>query len=127
MVSSAHIRLFRTIATRGLIQALKLASIAGLATPDHISILISVAVQIATNIADEIHSRGTTNTSLDKINDSFFAPRGLIALIISWKPNEHNELVTIYDFDMTPAVSLALNNSNCTSRRIKKVNHKFKM
>jgi hypothetical protein len=113
----------KAVRPNGLIQALNLASIAALATPDHIGVLVGIAVQVATNIADEIDSRGKTNSFLDKINDSFFAPRGLIALMISWKPGERNELVTTSNFDMSPAISSAVANSE--SRGIKKVNHKF--
>ena len=113
----------KAVRPNGLIQALNLASIAGLATPDHVGILVGIAVQVATNIADEISSRGKTNSFLDKINDSFFAPRGLIALMISWKPSERNELVTTSNFDMNPAISSAMAHSE--SRGIKKVNHTF--
>ncbi|TGO35535.1 hypothetical protein BHYA_0155g00260 [Botrytis hyacinthi] len=65
----------KAVRTNGLIQALNLASIAGLAALDPIDILIGIAVQIATNIADEMDSRSNPIRFLDKINDSFFAPR----------------------------------------------------
>ncbi|TGO60928.1 hypothetical protein BCON_0031g00050 [Botryotinia convoluta] len=114
----------KAVRPNSLIQALNLPSIAGLAAPDHIGILIGIAVQVVTNIADEVDSRGKTISFLDKTKDSFFAPRGLIALIISWKPSERNELVTTSNFDMTSAISSAVAKSE--SRGIKKANHKFK-
>jgi hypothetical protein len=113
----------KAVRPNGLIQALNLASIAGLATPDHLGLLIGIAVQVATNIADEIDSRTKTNSFLDQVNDSFFAPRGLIALMISWKPSERNELVTTSSFDLTPAISSAVANS--AGRGVKRFNHKF--
>ncbi|TGO13739.1 hypothetical protein BTUL_0064g00400 [Botrytis tulipae] len=73
----------KAVRTNSLIQVLSLVSIAGLAAPDHIGILIDIAVQVVTNIADEIDSCSKIISFLDKVIDSFFAPRGLIALIIS--------------------------------------------
>ncbi|TGO65837.1 hypothetical protein BOTNAR_0074g00100 [Botryotinia narcissicola] len=75
----------RPVRTKSSVQALSLAPIVGLAAPDHLRIIIGIAVQVATNTADENDSSSKTTMFLDKIIDSFFAPRGLIAVILSWK------------------------------------------
>ncbi|KAF7906709.1 hypothetical protein EAF00_000988 [Botryotinia globosa] len=107
----------RAVRPNGEIQALNLVFIAGLAAPDYIGILIGIAAQVATNIANEIDSCGKITRFLDKINLSFFVPRGLIALIICWKPSERKKLVT------TSAISSTVAKSE--SCAITKVSHKF--
>ncbi|KAJ9287365.1 hypothetical protein DTO021C3_5056 [Paecilomyces variotii] len=113
----------KAVQPSGLIQALNLASIAGLFAPNHFALLISIAIQVATNIGDEIHSRVKTNSFLDRINDSFFAPRGLVAIIMTWKPSQPQEMITTATFDMDS--SLAPIVSNGESSGYEKFKRKF--
>lgn len=113
----------KAVQPSGLIQALNLASIAGLFAPNHFAILISIAIQVATNIGDEINSRVKTNSFLDKINDSFFAPRGLVAIIMTWKPSQPQEMITTATFDVDSSLAPVV--SNGESSGYKKFKRKF--
>lgn len=113
----------KAVQPSGLIQALNLASIAGLFAPDHFAVLISLVIQIATNIGDEIHSRVRTNGFLDKMNDEFFAPRGLVAIIMTWKPSQPEEMITMANFDMDSSITPVV--SNGESSGYKKFKQKF--
>ncbi|RWA09924.1 hypothetical protein EKO27_g5185 [Xylaria grammica] len=101
------------------IQAVNLASLAGMAVPEPFSILISIAVQQAANAASAVHSRFKTNHFLNQVNKSFFMPRGLIALIMTWKPSQPGEMLTTVNFDMDPAITTAANESEQSSWRKK--------
>ncbi|KAI0182245.1 hypothetical protein EV127DRAFT_458256 [Xylaria flabelliformis] len=101
------------------IQAINLASLAGMAVPEPFTVLISIAVQQAANAASAAHSRFKTNHFLDQVNKSFFMPRGLIALIMTWKPSQAGEMLTNVNFDIEPAISKAANQSEQSSLRKK--------
>ncbi|GAD91608.1 hypothetical protein SNOG_15540 [Paecilomyces variotii No. 5] len=103
-------KLNKAVQPSGLIQALNLASIAGLFAPDHFAVLISLVIQIATDIGDEVHSRVKTNGFLDKINTEFFAPRGLVAIIMTWKPSQPEEMITMASFDMNSSITPVMSN-----------------
>ncbi|KAI1291581.1 hypothetical protein F5Y03DRAFT_376377, partial [Xylaria venustula] len=105
------------------IQALNLAALAGLAAPQPFAILISLAVQQATNVASAAHSRYKTNHFLNEINSSFFMPRGLIALIMTWKPSEPGQMMTDVNLDMDPAIASATTQDEQGS--LKKMKNKF--
>jgi hypothetical protein len=62
------------------------AGIAGFA-PSIIAMAVTTAVQIAAGTAKEIQSRHRANTYLDELNEKLFKPRGLYALIMSYKPD----------------------------------------
>ncbi|KAI1271773.1 hypothetical protein F5Y07DRAFT_381983 [Xylaria sp. FL0933] len=102
------------------IQALNLAALAGLAAPQPFTVLISLAVQQATNAASAAHSRYKTNNFLDQVNRSFFMPRGLIALIMTWKPSEPGQMMTDMNFDMEPMItSVAKEDEQSSLRKMK--------
>ncbi|KAI0472337.1 hypothetical protein F4859DRAFT_483841 [Xylaria cf. heliscus] len=87
------------------IQAINLAALAGMAAPEPVAVLISIAVQQAANAASAAHSRFKTNHFLNQANKSFFMPRGLIALIMTWKPSQAGEMLTNINFDVIePAI-----------------------
>jgi hypothetical protein len=81
------------------IQAINLASFAGMAVPEPFTFLVSVAVSMATAAASEIHSRGKTNVFLDRMNAEFFRPRGLVCLVMTWRPEGAQAPVTQVDFE----------------------------
>lgn len=62
------------------------AGIAGFA-PSAIAMAVSTAVQIAAGTAKELQARKRTNSFLDEMNQKLFMPRGLIALIMTFKPD----------------------------------------
>jgi len=62
------------------------AGIAGFA-PSVIAMAVTTAVQIAAGTAKEIQSRHRANSFLDEMNDKLFKPRGLYAIVMSFKPD----------------------------------------
>jgi hypothetical protein len=98
------------------IQAINLASFAGQAVPEPFTIMISIAVKKVADVASELHSRSKTNRFLDQVNESFFAPRGLVALIMTWKPNQRDTILTRSEFDMHSSIAKASDASK--SRRM---------
>lgn len=90
------------------ISAIDLASLAGHAFPEPIHLLISASALMATQITAEVVSRSKSNAFLDKMNQEFFKPKGLIALVVTWKPkkdgSEQNE-TGIIDIDMSVAAA----------------------
>ncbi|KAI0967265.1 hypothetical protein F4678DRAFT_475256 [Xylaria arbuscula] len=77
----------------------------------------------ATNVANAAHSRYKTNHFLHQINNSFFMPRGLIALVMTWKPSEPGQMMTDVNLDMDPAIASATKQDEQGS--LKKMKNKF--
>lgn len=88
------------------ITAIDLASLAGHAFPEPIHLLISASALMATQITAEVVSRSKSNAFLDKMNQEFFKPKGLIALVVTWKPKteaSEQNATGIVDIDMSAA------------------------
>lgn len=86
------------------ISAIDLASLAGHAFPEPIHLLISASALMATQVTAEVVSRSKSNAFLDKMNQEFFKPKGLIALVITWKPQKdglEQNATSIIDIDMS--------------------------
>jgi hypothetical protein len=98
------------------IQAINLAAFAGQHIPEPFTIMISIAVKKVADAASELHSRSKTNRFLDRVNADFFAPRGLVALIMTWKPSQKDDLLTRTEFDMQTSIAKASDASK--SRRL---------
>ncbi|KAH8666541.1 hypothetical protein BX600DRAFT_275017 [Xylariales sp. PMI_506] len=81
------------------IQAVNLAALAASAAPMGISMAVSAAVMMLTKAADEVHSRHKTNKFLDRMNGEFFQPRGLICLVMTWKPESAGQMITDVEFN----------------------------
>ncbi|KAL7957648.1 hypothetical protein V8C34DRAFT_314657 [Trichoderma compactum] len=81
------------------INAINVAAIAVQHVPEPITIAVSIAAQITTQVSLQAHSRSKTNTFLNKMNAEFFRPLGLIAIIMTWKPSRVGEVVTQVTFD----------------------------
>ncbi|KAH8695583.1 hypothetical protein BGW36DRAFT_361273 [Talaromyces proteolyticus] len=77
------------------INAINLASLATNALPSAISFAVSTAIMIATQIAMETQGRYRQNTSLAKLNNEFFRPRGLYCLVMTWDPNSLSSRVNM--------------------------------
>jgi hypothetical protein len=101
----------KSIAPSPWIQAINLAAFAGQALPMPFTIIISLAVKKAADAASELHSRSKTNRFLDRVNESFFAPRGLVALVMTWKPGQKDDMFTKAEFDMQSSISKASDGS----------------
>ncbi|GAD98541.1 hypothetical protein ANI_1_2086014 [Paecilomyces variotii No. 5] len=80
------------------LNTINLASIGTMFLPHGISVAVSVAIQVTTNLAIEMQARTRTNTFLDKVNEEFFQPRGVYCLIMTWDP-ESNELCESVNID----------------------------
>lgn len=82
------------------IYAINLAGFAELAVPDPLMMLFGVGVGIATDAIMELQSRFKSNKFLDSVNAEFFIPRGLICLVVTWRPDASNdELIAAVDFE----------------------------
>ncbi|ETN43383.1 uncharacterized protein HMPREF1541_02542 [Cyphellophora europaea CBS 101466] len=55
--------------------------------PNPIAMAVTTAVQVASRTAQEMQSRYRRNGYLDQINESFFKPRGLFCMIMTFKPD----------------------------------------
>ncbi|PKS05012.1 hypothetical protein jhhlp_008378 [Lomentospora prolificans] len=69
------------------IYAFNLAGFAGMAVPEPLMMLLGVGIGIATDAAMEAQSRFKSNKLLDCVNAEFFMPRGLVCLVVTWKPD----------------------------------------
>ncbi|PTB65869.1 hypothetical protein BBK36DRAFT_1169561 [Trichoderma citrinoviride] len=81
------------------INAINLAAVAVQNVPEPVSIAVSIAARVATQVGLQAHSRSKTNAFLNKMNAGFFRPLGLIAVIMTWKPSRAREVVTQVNFD----------------------------
>jgi len=81
------------------IQAINLASMLGNLAPNPFSFVISYAVKLMTDAISEVHSRHKTNAFLDRMNEDFFKPRGLVCLVMTWKPESAGQLMTTVEFE----------------------------
>jgi hypothetical protein len=90
----------RVLGPNPFLHAINLAGLAGMAIPDPLSMLVGVGAEIVTDAAMEAQSRSQSNKFLDCMNAEFFAPRGLVCLVITWRPNAcNNGIVTTVDFE----------------------------
>lgn len=110
-------KLNKAVAPSPWLQAINLAAFAGQAVPEPFTIMISLAVKKAADAASELHSRSKTNRFLDRVNDSFFAPRGLVALVMTWKPSQKDDMFAQVEFD-TMQSSITKASDGSKSRRL---------
>lgn len=86
------------------IQAINLASFAAQHVPEPVTIAVSIACKMVADAASTVHSRYKTNSFLDRINDEYFKSKGLIALLVTWKPNDAS-MVTDFGSGMGSTIS----------------------
>lgn len=99
--------------------AINLAGIAGSELPEPMMMFFGAAVGIVAETAMEAQSRFKSNTFLDHINAQFFIPRGLISLVVTWKPGvSDNETVTAVDFDGRAVLSRSETNLVQTTKDV---------
>lgn len=68
------------------IDAINLASFAFMVLPTAIGQAASIALAIAVDITKHMQSRHRHSYVLDQMNNDFYRPRGLYALILTWNP-----------------------------------------
>jgi hypothetical protein len=84
------------------------AMVAGF-VPNPIVMATAIAIQVASGTAQELQARYRTNTFLDQINESLFKPRGLYAMIMTFKPERPTE--RYFNTNINDATSAALTKS----------------
>jgi hypothetical protein len=77
--------------------------------PNPIVMATAIAIQVASGTAQELQARYRTNTFLDQINESLFKPRGLYAMIMTFKPERPTE--RYFNTNINDATSAALTKS----------------
>ncbi|KAF3767517.1 hypothetical protein M406DRAFT_345484 [Cryphonectria parasitica EP155] len=92
------------------IQTINLASFAAQHVPEPVTVAVSIACKIAADAAAEVHSRSKTNKFLDTVNEDFFRPRGLVAILMTWKPSDPSMLTDV-DFNLGSKISSATSTS----------------
>lgn len=81
----------RALTPNPYLQAINLAGFAGEAAPDPFSMLIGIAVDVATQAVMEVQSRRASSQFLDRVNAEFFVPRGLVCLVATWAPDARGD------------------------------------
>ncbi|KAJ4987843.1 hypothetical protein SVAN01_06723 [Stagonosporopsis vannaccii] len=89
------------------LNAINLAGFAGEASPEPIvSLMVGIGVEVVTDAIMEAQSRAKSNGFLGKVNEGFFAPRGLFAFVGTWRPNDEKDEqvvdVTLYEHASAP-------------------------
>ncbi|KAJ5648857.1 uncharacterized protein N7484_002580 [Penicillium longicatenatum] len=104
------------------LQAINLASIGTIWLPSVTGIAVSIAIQIATDIAIAVDGRRKTNSFFDQVNKEFFQPRGLYCLIMTWNPELADAASTTVD--LNSLISQAAGSGS--SGTLERLRHKFK-
>ncbi|KAF7867504.1 uncharacterized protein EAF02_009695 [Botrytis sinoallii] len=87
------------------IQCINFAGLAAHGVAPGVAIAVQIAIAVAIKAANEIHSRQRTNSFLDAMNNQFFRPRGLYALVLTWNPDDGNHTSMV---DMTSTISKSI-------------------
>ncbi|KUJ19487.1 uncharacterized protein LY89DRAFT_642557 [Mollisia scopiformis] len=93
------------------IQVLNLASIVVGALGHAYGIAVSTVLQITAHILEEIQGRKRTNEFLDRINKEYFRPRGLYALVMTWRPESDktsSPMASSTEVDLTSTITSSM-------------------
>ncbi|KAJ5723577.1 hypothetical protein N7488_001612 [Penicillium malachiteum] len=63
--------------------------------PNATAQIVGAVVQVAAGIAKELQARTRANTFLDRVNQEVFMPRGMVAMIMSFKDDDKSGLESI--------------------------------
>lgn len=77
------------------LDAINLCSLAFCTLPTLISQAAAIAIAIAVDITKNLQSRHRQSYVLDQLNNEFFRPRGLYALVLTWNPHSKNSKVSV--------------------------------
>lgn len=76
--------------------AINLAGLAGLSMPmEPMMMLLDLGVALTSAAVIEAQSRFKSNRFLDRLNEEFFAPRGLACFLATWKPDADDMVTTV--------------------------------
>lgn len=89
----------RAIKTSPIYDVINLACFGAGFSQEPITANVALVVQLASDIAKDIHERYKRNSFLDKANDTIFKPRGLFCMIMTFKPD--NPYTPILDIDVS--------------------------
>ncbi|TGO36068.1 hypothetical protein BHYA_0136g00110 [Botrytis hyacinthi] len=87
------------------IQCINFAGLAAHGVAPGVAIAVQIAIAVAIKAANEMHSRQRTNSFLDAMNNQFFRPRGLYALVLTWNPDDGNHRSMV---DMASTISKSI-------------------
>ncbi|TGO22884.1 hypothetical protein BPAE_0151g00120 [Botrytis paeoniae] len=96
------------------IQCINFAGLAAHGVAPGVAIAVQIAIAVAIKAANEMHSRQRTNSFLDGMNNQFFRPRGLYALVLTWNPDDGNHTNMV---DMTSMISKSIDPRTGESKR----------
>lgn len=82
--------------------------------PSVSAMVASIITQVAAGAAIAVQSRHRTNNFLDEINTHFFQPRGLYAMLVTYKPSRHSW--SSAPTDITHDISKALDTDTLGSK-----------
>jgi hypothetical protein len=82
--------------------------------PSPIAMAVSISTQAAARATIEVQGRQRTNSYLDQINETFFHPRNLHCMIMTYKPEQSNQ--NFVDIDVNAANTALAKNLNETSK-----------
>lgn len=80
-------------------QVINVAALAVGFAPSAIAMAVSAAVTAASNAAIEVQSRVRTNIYLDKANQEMFHPKNLHCMIMTFKPEEQDNVLLNFNFN----------------------------
>ncbi|KAL0933863.1 FAD binding domain protein [Colletotrichum truncatum] len=113
------------------LNAINLAGFADIAYPDPILTAFGIMLGFAVEGVMEAQSRFRSNTFLDRINADFFAPRGLICLVATWRPDTSDKNVSVNlegdtdksasEADLPKDMRQDLSNNNTDEQGIQKI------
>ncbi|KAF9880500.1 FAD binding domain protein [Colletotrichum karsti] len=75
--------------------AINLAGLADLISPDPALTAFGIVLGVAVEGIMEAQSRFKSNTFLDRVNEDFFAPHGLVCFVATWKPDTSESEVAV--------------------------------
>ena len=96
------------------IQAVNVAAMIAGSVPSPIAMAVSMATQAAANAATEVQGRMRTNSYLDQINETFFHPRNLHCMVMTFKPEQSAQ--NFVDIDVNAAKTALAKSLNETSK-----------
>ncbi|KAL8788886.1 MAG: hypothetical protein Q9195_007100, partial [Heterodermia aff. obscurata] len=102
------------------LNTINLAGIGTMFIPGVAGFLTGAAIQLSVSVAMEVQARTRTNTFLDNINATFFRPRGLYCLIMTYDPESDSPSSTV---DIASAITSSAASKTSTMGRMK---HKLK-
>jgi len=84
--------------------------------PNHIAVTVSTAVQVAAKLSREGQQRWKTDGFLEQANKQIFMPRGLFAMIVTYKPRSEKDTAASHTGTNEMSCQAFLRHSNAIGR-----------